>query len=297
MSYERLDACPVCGKSQLKNFLMCKDNSVSGESFVIVECENCTFKFTNPRPDIDSIGKYYESAAYISHSDSTEGIVNKAYQVVRKITIGQKLDLINKFSSNKGKILDYGTGTGYFLSACQKDGWEAEGVEPSETARKQTEEKLGKQISSGNLSGFAPASFDIITLWHVLEHVHDLNGVMKRFTELLKPDGKLIIAVPNADSFDAQMYKEYWAAYDVPRHLYHFTQATMKRLLKKHKLQLVETRPMKFDSFYVSMLSEKYKQGRQNLAKSVMNGLKSNLHAMKNKNDYSSLIYIAGLKA
>ncbi|RZL16859.1 MAG: class I SAM-dependent methyltransferase [Pedobacter sp.] len=157
----------------------------------------------------------------------------------------------------------------------------------------EVETKIGQEISSGNLDKFAPASFDIITLWHVLEHIHDLNGVMTKLSTLLKPEGKLIIAVPNSDSFDAQMYKEYWAAYDVPRHLYHFNQATMKRLLKKHKFELIECAPMKFDSYYVSMLSEKYKQGKQNLAKSVINGLKSNLHAMRNCNDYSSVIYIS----
>lgn len=296
MPYERLDNCPVCSKTDLKNFLICKDNTVSQESFVIVECVNCSFKFTNPRPDKDSIGSYYESEDYISHSNTSSGLISKAYQTVRSITIGQKVDLINKHSQAKGKLLDYGCGTGHFLTACKKDGWQISGIEPSDKARAQAEEQTGEKIGTGDLSALEPASFDIITLWHVLEHVHDLNGLMTSFASLLKPDGKLIIAVPNSDSFDAQMYKEYWAAYDVPRHLYHFNQATMKRLLKKHKFQLVETKPMMFDSYYVSMLSEKYKQGRTNIVKSVINGLKSNLHAMQHQKNYSSLIYISSLR-
>ena len=296
MSYERLEACPVCAKTQLKNFLICKDNTVSQESFVIVECENCGFKFTNPRPDKDSIGKYYESEDYISHSNTSKGLISKAYQTVRSITIGQKVDLVNKHAPNKGKLLDYGCGTGHFLAACKKDGWQIAGIEPSPVGRQTAHELTGEEIESEGFGQFEDASFDVITLWHVLEHVHDLNGVMNEFVRLLKPEGKLIIAVPNSDSFDAKMYKEYWAAYDVPRHLYHFNQATMKRLLKKHKLQLIESKPMMFDAYYVSMLSEKYKQGRSNMLKSVVNGLKSNLHAMTNEKNYSSLIYIASAK-
>ncbi|QCR23991.1 class I SAM-dependent methyltransferase [Pontibacter sp. SGAir0037] len=295
MSYERLEQCPICGKEDFKNFIVVTDNAVSKESFVIVECENCTFKFTNPRPDSAGIGKYYESEEYISHSNTKSGIINRAYHVVRSITTKQKVELINRYSPGKGNILDYGCGTGVFLSACKNDGWEIRGVEPNAKAREIASKETSEIIAS-EISEIEGEKFDVITLWHVLEHIHTLNETMAELISLLQEDGTLIIAVPNADSHDAQQYKENWAAYDVPRHLYHFTQPTMKRLLKKHKMKLEEVLPMKFDAYYVSMLSEKHKEGKTKMINSVVNGYKSNSYAEKNGNDYSSLIFVAKRK-
>ncbi len=295
MSYERLEQCPVCGKEEFKNFIVVTDNAVSKESFVIVECENCTFKFTNPRPDESGIGRYYESEEYISHSNIKTGIINRAYHVVRSITTKQKVELINGYAFAKGAVLDYGCGTGIFLGACKKDGWEIRGVEPNAKAREIASQETSEIIAS-DLSEIEGEKFDVITLWHVLEHIHTLNSTVQALISLLQEDGTLIIAVPNADSHDAQQYKENWAAYDVPRHLYHFTQPTMKRFLKKHKMKLEKVLPMKFDAYYVSMLSEKHKEGKTQMLSSVLNGYKSNSYAEKNGNDYSSLIFVAKRK-
>ncbi len=273
--------------------MVVKDNSVSKESFVIVQCENCSFKFTNPRPDESSIGQYYQSEEYISHTNKATGLTNQAYKIVRTYTIKQKVDLINRLSA-KGSILDYGCGTGNFLAACKKNGWQVQGYEPNNLARTQAQELLNREIAGqeNSLELFANESFQVITLWHVLEHIHTLNNTFKKLIQLIKSGGIIIIAVPNADSHDAKVYKENWAAYDVPRHLYHFTQSTMKRFLKKHKITLIETIPMKFDAFYVSLLSEKYITGNTALVKSMLTGFKSNIHASKNENEYSSLIYV-----
>ena len=295
MSYERLEQCPICGKEEFKNFLVVKDNAVSSESFVIVECENCSFKFTNPRPDSESIGRYYESEEYISHSNTKNGIINRAYHVVRSITTKQKVELINRHAPAKGSILDYGCGTGVFLSACKKDGWEVRGVEPNDKAREAASAETDELIAK-SLQDIQGEKFEVITMWHVLEHIHTLNETMSQLLDNLQEEGTLIIAVPNADSHDAQEYKADWAAYDVPRHLYHFTQQTMKRFLKKHKMVLEEVLPMKFDAYYVSMLSEKNKQGKTKMISSVVNGYKSNSYAEKNGNDYSSLIFVAKRK-
>ncbi|WP_299758766.1 class I SAM-dependent methyltransferase [uncultured Pontibacter sp.] len=295
MSYERLEQCPICGKEAFKNFLVVNDKAVSKESFVIVECENCSFKFTNPRPDVNSIGQYYESEDYISHSNTTSGIINRAYHVVRSITTKQKVELINKYAPIKGSILDYGCGTGTFLSACKKDDWEIRGVEPNTKARTVATQETGEIIAE-SLEDIEGEKYEVITLWHVLEHIHALNETIEQLLEHLQDDGTMVIAVPNADSHDAQEYKENWAAYDVPRHLYHFTQPTMKRFLKKHKMVLEEVLPMKFDAYYVSMLSEKHKQGKTKMISSVMNGYRSNSYAEKNGNDYSSLIFVAKRK-
>ena len=296
MQYERLTECPVCTKEEYKNFLVVPDKSVSQESFVIVACENCGFKFTNPRPSVEAIGKYYASDAYISHSNTNKGLTNKAYQIVRSITLKQKVDLINKYVPAKGRLLDYGCGTGYFLAAAQKNGWEVEGYEPNETARHTACELLKKDIAFESLDYLEKESFAFITLWHVLEHVHTLNETFEKLKGLLKPDGYLLIAVPNADSLDARKYKENWAAYDVPRHLYHFTQPTMQRFIKKYKMEMVEILPMKFDAYYVSLLSEKYKRGTNNYFQSLLTGFKSNTHAKKTTKDYSSLLYITRKK-
>lgn len=295
MSYERLEHCPICGKDDFKNFLVVTDNAVSKESFVIVECENCTFKFTNPRPDAASMDKYYESDEYISHSNIKTGIINRAYHVVRSITTKQKVELINRHAPAKGTILDYGCGTGVFLNACKQDGWDIRGIEPNSRAREEASTLTGELMAKG-LEEISGEKFEVITLWHVLEHIHTLNETLAELIDLLQEDGTLIIAVPNADSHDAQQYKADWAAYDVPRHLYHFTQPTMKRLLKKHKMQLNEVLPMKFDAYYVSMLSEKHKEGKTKVISSVVNGYKSNSYAEKNGNDYSSLIFVAKRK-
>jgi 2-polyprenyl-3-methyl-5-hydroxy-6-metoxy-1,4-benzoquinol methylase len=215
--------------------------------------------------------------------------------VVRSITTKQKVELINRYSPGKGSILDYGCGTGVFLTACKKDGWKVQGVEPNDKARELAEASVGKTIAT-SIAELANEQFNVITLWHVLEHIHTLNETISQLISHLTQDGVLIIAVPNADSHDAKEYKENWAAYDVPRHLYHFTQPTMKRFLKKHKMQLEEVLPMKFDAYYVSMLSEKHKEGKTKMISSVLNGYKSNSYAEKNGNDYSSLIFVAKRK-
>ncbi|MFC6996555.1 class I SAM-dependent methyltransferase [Rufibacter roseus] len=292
MSYERLDLCPICSKTDFKNFLVVKDKSVSQESFVIVQCENCGLKFTNPRPNEESIGPYYESEGYISHSDTSKGLLNKTYRLVRSMAVRRKVELINRLG-NKGSILDYGCGVGYFLQACQKQDWKVEGIEPNEVARQQTEEKLGKPLYRGKLEELETESFEVVTLWHVLEHVHTLNETLQALIKATKKGGHLIIAVPNADSYDAKKYGADWAAYDVPRHLYHFNKASMQRLFKKHKLHLKEVLPMKWDAYYVSILSEKYRHGQTKMLGSFFTGFRSNLYGAKNDNSYSSQIFIA----
>lgn len=284
--------CPVCGSTSLIPFLTCKDYTVSREDFNLVSCNDCTFKFTNPIPYPEDLGKYYKSEDYISHSNTNKGLVSKVYKLVRNYTLKGKLNLVQNYVS-RGTILDYGCGTGMFLKVCQDNGWKAFGMEPDDGARKLgTEMGLNVFSDKERLKTYTNnQTFDIITLWHVLEHVTDLDETLTFFKDKLNKGGALIIAVPNYTSFDAQHYKEFWAAYDVPRHLYHFEIKTIQKLLSKHGFSLVGTEPMKFDSFYVSMLSEKYKTGKINYLKAFLIGLKSNLRAKEAK-DYSSVIYI-----
>lgn len=293
--YEKVVSCPICNGLEFRNEIICEDHTVSHESFAITKCNNCDFLITNPRPDQSQIGTYYQSEDYISHANKSNSPINFAYKLARNFTLKSKLKIINNLK-NQGSLLDYGCGTGYFLEYCKRNNWKVEGIEPDEKTRAISSEKISQGIQNNLSSLDHKSKFDIITLWHVLEHVHELKSLLDNLQPLLKKDGYLIVAVPNVNSFDAQHYKEHWAAYDVPRHLYHFNQLTFKELSKFHGYKLVNTLPMKLDAYYVSMLSEKYKTGKNNYLKSILNGYKSNSWAKNNENNYSSLIYILQAK-
>ena len=286
--------CPVCASQQIQEQLTAKDYTVSQNDFSIWHCNACTARFTQDVPAQDAIGAYYASDNYISHSDTKKGIINSLYHLVRKRTLGAKRRMvINKTGLTKGAILDIGCGTGAFLNTMKEADWNITGLEPDAIARAKAAELYSiHPQESGKLVELQPASFNAITMWHVLEHVHELHAYIKQIETLLAPKGKLFIAVPNYTSKDAAIYKEHWAAYDVPRHLYHFSPQSMEKLLSMHGLQLSKVKPMWFDSFYVSMLSEQYKNGKGNIIKAVFNGFISNLTAWGNTRRCSSVIYI-----
>jgi len=295
---EKLSECPVCKGSDFTASLTCKDYTYSQVDFSLVDCKSCGFKFTNPRPTASTIGNYYQSEDYVSHSDTQEGLVNKLYHLVRTYTLQKKLQLIFKLrgrvkKQGKTTLLDIGCGTGAFLSTCVKAGFEGRGIEPDTNARAFAQNNYGLQVDEeAALELFSAGQFDVISLWHVLEHVPDLDSRMKKIKHLLAERGHLIIAVPNCDSYDANYYGKFWAAYDVPRHLYHFTPATLAELAKRHQFKLEQVLPMVFDSFYVSMLSEQYKNGKSNFIGAIWRGFLSNLKAIKTGKQYSSQIYI-----
>jgi 2-polyprenyl-3-methyl-5-hydroxy-6-metoxy-1,4-benzoquinol methylase len=288
---EVLQSCPICGSNEFIPFISGKDYFLTGESFEIVKCRNCGFRFTNPRPFPEELGKYYQSSDYISHSDSKKGIFASVYQMVRKYTLGRKYALINKFQQ-KGNILDIGCATGQFLNYMATHGWKTTGIEPDEKTRKSAISEYSLDVfPEEKLTVLNNASFDVITMWHVLEHVSDLNGRMKQIKNLLKPEGTLVIAVPNCEAHDAKIYRQFWAGYDLPRHLYHFTKPDVKLLTENYGFTIVNILPMKFDAFYVSLLSEKYMSGKIRWLQAFWNGFWSNLNSGK-KNGHSSLIYV-----
>lgn len=294
MALESVNTCPTCNGTTFEPFEQCKDFTSSQEKFSIVKCQTCGLLITSPRPDSNSIGKYYQSESYISHTNSSKNLIDILYKTVRSFTLRWKLNLIHSQKS-KGKILDYGCGTGEFLATCKKANWDCYGVEPSAAARKKATELTNLHITQ-TLDEMGQIKFDIITLWHVLEHVDNLNEKLSELKSFLTEDGIIFIAVPNHESLDAKIYTSYWAGYDVPRHLWHFSQENIKRLFTTHQLHLMKVIPMKLDSFYVSLLSEKYKHPKSNillnLGRGLINGLRSNVAGSRNKN-YSSLVYIA----
>jgi 2-polyprenyl-3-methyl-5-hydroxy-6-metoxy-1,4-benzoquinol methylase len=270
-------------------FIECKDHTVSGEKFQLLYDKEYDMLVTSPKPDENELGKYYESEDYISHTDAKRSLFEKLYHVVKTHSLNKKVKLISTLNQQPGTLLDIGAGTGDFLSVAKNKGWRIEGVEPNSQAKELAKQKgIDLKPETVNLNS---KSFDVITMWHVLEHIPDLQLQIKELKRLLKPNGFVIIAVPNFKSYDAKLYNSFWAAYDVPRHLWHFSKMSIQKLFKEQNLILNKTLPMKFDSFYVSLLSEKYKNSKMNFFKAFMIGLRSNFKA-KRSGEYSSHIYI-----
>ncbi len=291
---KKFSPCPICNKEDISFLLHTKDYSLTKEDFQVIQCANCTLQYTDPVPSKAFIAPYYNFPSYISHTDTKEGLVNKLYHKVRNHTLTQKTNWVQYlFTGHKGHLLEVGAGTGAFAHSMAKKGWKVTALEPDEASRQRALENYGiTLLPIEDLFHLTEATFEVITLWHVLEHVHDLHDYIKAFHRLLKPNGRLIIAVPNYTSYDAQFYKKYWAAYDVPRHLYHFSPGAMNYLTKKFKMSIVQKLPMWFDSFYVSLLSEKYKKsGIFGMLRAFMIGCISNLTALRNNDRGSSIIY------
>ena len=280
--------CPGCSSTQNSSYLSVKDHFLSKEKFDLMLCEQCDLLFTHPRPDVLSIGNYYKSEDYVSHSSTKKGLVNQIYNLVRSHTLNKKIKLIASLTNGKN-LLDIGAGTGHFLSKAKLSGFQVTGLEPDNDARKMAATLNNVDLLPiEELSNILPASKDIVTMWHVLEHVYNLTDDLTSISTLVKENGVFIIAVPNYTSYDAQYYKADWAAYDVPRHLYHFSPKSIIHLVEKFGFTHEQTLPMKFDSYYVSMLSEKYKGG--NLLNAIKTGFVSNAKAKSDR--WSSQIYV-----
>jgi SAM-dependent methyltransferase len=208
--------------------------------------------------------------------------------------LGRKASLVVRASKlKKGTMLDYGTGTGYFADAMKRRSWTVKAIEKSPSAREFAKKHFGLEVEAeGALKTYKDGSMDVVTLWHVMEHLEDLNGMWQTFHRILKLQGVLIVAVPNPDSYDARKYGEWWAAYDVPRHLWHFTPSVMQQFGVRHGFILEERYPMPMDAFYVSMLTEKYKGSRMSFVKGLWTGTCAWLHSLGKKERSSSMIYV-----
>lgn len=269
-------------------YVVCKDYTVSGEKFQLHYNPKMELLETFPKPDLEELPSYYKSEKYISHTDSSSGFLDKIYQKVKSYMLDKKLSWIKSKKGENSRLLDIGAGTGDFLLRAKDKNWKVNGVEPNPKARSLAAKK-GIELFE-NTAEFPSHSFDVITMWHVLEHVPNLNDQLEELERILKPDGLLVVAVPNFKSWDAEKYKEFWAAYDVPRHLWHFSRNSIKILFQKNGFEVKSTKALLFDSFYVSLLSEKYKNGHGNILGGIWNGFLSNLKAMGTK-EYSSVVY------
>ena len=298
MDILNIHICPLCGGQQLEHALTCTDHYASGEQFEVIRCVHCGFLMTQGVPVEAEIGKYYETPDYISHSDTQQGLMNRVYHWVRQYMLSRKAALVKRTSGlSEGSLLDYGTGTGYFANAMLCQGWKVKAIEKSPQARAFAKKQFGLNVEAEHsLKDYPSMSLDVVTLWHVMEHLEHLNEMWETLHRILKDKGVLIVAVPNPESYDARKYKEWWAAYDVPRHLWHFSPSVMQRFGDKHGFVLEKEHPMPFDAFYVSMLTEKYKGNGLSFVKGLWTGALAWFSALGNKERSSSLIYVCRKK-
>lgn len=295
---EQLEKCPCCHSEKITSSAKIKDYAVSDETFYLSKCEDCSFVFTNPRPDINEIGRYYQSENYTPHHTSNKSLFYRIYRFIRSYMFTKKMGYIRQHLTRKPEdiaLLDYGAASGEFLNFCSAQNMhQLVGVEQDATCRQDALAHYGISIESvSEFSTIEPDAFNVITLWHVLEHIHNLDETVNQFYELLKKDGLLVVSVPNYNSLDRTIYGDYWAAYDVPRHLYHFKISTISLLMKRLGFVLEKAYPMPFDAYYIALYSEQYKRTNKLLAifKAILAGYKSNKAAQKT-GEYSSLTYV-----
>lgn len=297
MSIITITSCPVCGSNDLKKTFDGVDYFSSGEVFPVCDCAHCGFRFTNNFPSEDAIGRYYDSPDYISHSDSDKGLINRLYHHFRKKMLRKKVGLVAANATKSPiRLLDIGCGTGYFLQAAKERGWVVSGIEKDKKARESATLRSGLSVNDENFFWeIESSSFNVVTLWHVLEHLEKLNETIDKIKEITTPEGIIVLALPNCHSYDAEFYKELWAAYDIPRHLWHFSPGTIDKLLTKHHLKIVKRVRMPLDAFYISLLSEKYRGSNRltRYARAFGVGTMGFIRSLSNPEQASSIIYIA----
>ena len=283
--------CPWCNSENTKKRISLKDEFLTQEEFEIHECHSCGLLYTEPRPPKDKIGAYYKSKAYYSHQENTKGLIPKIYENIKSINLKHKYKIATE-GKQIGKLLDIGCGVGDFLHTAEQKGWQCTGVEPSEdataSAQKRTKAKI---LASEDLEQLPDNSFDVITMWHVLEHVEDLKWQVEQLQRLVKQDGRIVIALPNYNSYDATFYKEKWAAYDVPRHLNHFNRETLVKIFKTKELNEIKNDKLRWDAYYISYLSEQYRHHSLSLIRGAFRGMVSNCKARRT-GEWSSRVYV-----
>ncbi len=291
--------CPLCGSASVSNYMKCRDHFLTKEMFDLSGCSSCGFIFISEAPDKKEAGRYYDSKDYISHDDSAGGLSGRIYLIIRWMMLVRKKRLITRLTGRtSGELLDIGTGSGHFAGMMKQSGWNVTGIEPDKKAADYAASRFGLRIAGPDeITGIPGETFDCITLWHSLEHSHDLHSYASEIRRLLKPEGICIVALPSAASLDAQHYREFWAAWDVPRHLWHFTPAAFSFFAERAGFSITGIKDLPFDVFYISFLSEKYRGANLPFIAGMVNGLRFYLTTLFRRKGSSSLMYILKKKA
>lgn len=286
--------CPLCSSGDLTFHLTCRDHFLTGEPFDLYRCSSCNFVFTRDHPGEKEAVRYYDSQDYISHDDSAKGFTTALYRMVRRVMLAGKRRLIIRLTGKTtGDLLDIGAGSGHFAGAMKQTGWNVTGIEPGKKAAAHASSQFGiRMIDPAQMPDLPDRSFDCVTLWHVLEHLHDPFTYASEILRVLRPGGKCIIALPDSSSHDAGYYREHWAAYDVPRHLWHFTPGTLKSFAEKSGFYMSGKRSLPFDVFYISYLSEKYRGANLPLLSGFLKGAWFSVISFLSKKGSSSMICI-----
>ena len=288
-----INRCPVCGHSSFKHFLNVPDWLVSKEVFELQQCEQCQFVFTANAPLEKDAGPYYNSEEYVEHSDTSSGLIYSVYHVARRAMLHYKYIKIKRLHAGK-KLLDVGSGSGYFLNFMKKKGYNVTGVEISKKAVALCKKNFGIKAHSPSefLEEKLDTDYDIISLWHVFEHVYSYDAYFELFSKSLNNNGYLILALPNCDSQDARMNKSYWGAYDTPRHIWHFTSKTIELFAMGRGFKMIKKHRMPLDPFFNVMVSDSYKDKFTFLPLTLLKGLYSYIISLLNIEKSSSIIYI-----
>jgi 2-polyprenyl-3-methyl-5-hydroxy-6-metoxy-1,4-benzoquinol methylase len=296
MELEFVESCPLCKGVELVLCHKSTDSLVSGDLFSVYKCTSCDFHVTSPRPTSGSVGSYYNSASYVSHNDVAKGWIPKIYRVVRDIMIRHKLRIVGRYKEKapgKNNMLDVGCGTGEFLLKSKKMGYNTTGFEPDINASETASNKgLSIITKEDRLNELSPNYFDVVTLWHVLEHMYHPKDKIEVLEKILSDNGIMIVAIPEYKSFDGGYYKQNWAGWDLPRHVYHYNESTLTRLMDELNFKLIGKHSLMFDSFYISLLSEKNLNTRLGTIRAIIIGFLSNIMAIFSSYPFSSQIYV-----
>lgn len=291
MQTEHLIHCPSCQSTDFTSIGEIKDYYYSQDSFPIVSCKNCSLVFTQNRPNAESIGAYYDSANYASHDGSKKkSMFLQVYVAARNYMLKKKHDLVRPFKPEWSRVLDYGAGEGYFVEYLLKKGKQVEGIEPSNVARSNFYSRNGQPMYSNLVELPKEKTFQVITLWHVLEHIHTLKETMQSLVDKLESKGIIVIAVPNQNSLDKKVFGNYWAAWDVPRHLYHWSPDSLSTFMSGFGLQNIHTNQLPLDPIYIGMISAKY--AKKSSIHGIWQGIRSYFHGKQNPKNGSTLLSI-----
>lgn len=294
MDYERLNPCPLCGAIETVPYATCSDHASSRLQYLLLRCPACGVVFTDNHPEEDEMEQFETLDSQIRRADSPEGITERLYRHVRRRMLRRKAGLVVRQSyRDSGTLLNYGAKRGFFSDHMERKGWKVTSVDRHHENRQFSLEHFHHRMSGmQEMSDFTPETFDVITLWHVFEHENEPERLLDTFHRILRPGGILVMSCPNICSTDAMHYGPYWAAYDVPRHLWHFNPVSLNRLVHRHGFTLMHHEKMPYDCFYISIMSEQYMMHRLAFLRGMAYGLHSWLVSLTRRGRSSSIVYV-----